>query len=230
MYLRGGAKWPCIPPKLAVRCPSLGPFPSIGCGVHRPLTTPCPSSSSLPNHSLSTSLSFALVRYAHAAPPCFTFLCQVHKCRLPGVLHDVWASKQPNTPPPITLHQPPLSSILLLPRRVGPTMASGPNPQLLLQRTLTHTTLLRTPPTTPTPATSYSPAQHPLFPAPQPTTPSAPPNTHHEVGPPAPTQQRTTPATTHTRARHAWLRGHHTRSKGTKERVGGSCRARQRKD
>ena len=65
---------------------------------------------------------------------------------------------------------------------------------------------------------------------PPPQVPTAPPNTHHGVEPPAPTQQRTTPTTTHTRARHAWLRGHNTRSKGTKERIGGSCCAFQRKD
>ena len=49
-------------------------------------------------------------------------------------------------------------------------------------------------------ATSYSLAQYPPFPAPQPTAPTTPPNTHHGVEPPAPTQQRSTPATTHTRA------------------------------
>ena len=78
-----------------------------------------------------------------------------------------------------------------------------------------------------TPATSHFPAQHPSSPTPQPTAPTAPPNTHHGVEPPAPTQQRTTPTTTHT---HAWLRGRNMRSKGTKERVGCSCCARQRKD
>ena len=30
----GGACWP-----IAIRCPSLGPFPSIGSGAHRLLTT-----------------------------------------------------------------------------------------------------------------------------------------------------------------------------------------------
>ena len=40
----------------ATYCPSLGPFPSIGGGAHRPLTTLCPSSSSLAYLSLSTSL------------------------------------------------------------------------------------------------------------------------------------------------------------------------------
>jgi hypothetical protein len=33
----GGAYWP-----IAIRCPSLGPFPSIGGGAHQPLTTLCP--------------------------------------------------------------------------------------------------------------------------------------------------------------------------------------------
>ena len=42
------------------RCPSLGPFPSISGGAHRPLTTLCPSSSSLPYFPLSTSLSWPL--------------------------------------------------------------------------------------------------------------------------------------------------------------------------
>ena len=51
----GGAYWP-----IAIHCPSLGPFPSIGGGAHRPLTTLCTSSSSLPYPSLSTSLSFPL--------------------------------------------------------------------------------------------------------------------------------------------------------------------------
>ena len=58
----GGAYWP-----IAIRRPSLGTFPSIGRGV-QPHTTLCPSSSSLPNHSLSTSLSFPLVRCANGAP------------------------------------------------------------------------------------------------------------------------------------------------------------------
>ena len=44
----GGAYWP-----IAIRCPSLGPFPSIGGGAHRPLTALCPSSSSLSCLSLS---------------------------------------------------------------------------------------------------------------------------------------------------------------------------------
>ena len=81
-----------------------------------------------------------------------------------------------------------------------------------------------------TPATSCCLVQHPPFPAPQPTSPTAPPNTHHGVEPPAATQQRSTPATTHTCARHAWLRGRRWRSKGMRERLGGSCCARQRKD
>ena len=40
----GGAYWP-----IAIRCPSLGPFPSIGGGAHRPLTSLCPSSSFFQN-------------------------------------------------------------------------------------------------------------------------------------------------------------------------------------
>ena len=50
---RGGAYWP-----IAIRCPSLEPFPSIAGGAHRPLTTLCPSSSFSPYLSLSTSLPF----------------------------------------------------------------------------------------------------------------------------------------------------------------------------
>ena len=45
---------------IAIRCPSLGPFPSVGGGAYRPHTTLCPSSSFLPDPSLSTSLSFPL--------------------------------------------------------------------------------------------------------------------------------------------------------------------------
>ena len=52
---------------LADRCPSLGPFPSIGGGAHRPLTALCPSSSSLACLSLSTSLSFPLGGCANGA-------------------------------------------------------------------------------------------------------------------------------------------------------------------
>ena len=47
--------WP-----MTIRCPSLGPFPSIGGGPYRPLPTLCPSSSSLAYPSLSTSLPFPL--------------------------------------------------------------------------------------------------------------------------------------------------------------------------
>ena len=68
----GGADWP-----VAIRSPSLGPFPSIGGGAHQPLTTLCPSSSSLPNLSLYTSLSFPLVSCANGAPglSLFHLLC-----------------------------------------------------------------------------------------------------------------------------------------------------------
>ena len=45
-------------------------FPSIGCGANRPLTTLCPSYSSLPDLSLSTSLSFPLVSCAPVLPLC----------------------------------------------------------------------------------------------------------------------------------------------------------------
>ena len=51
----GGANRP-----IAIRCPSLGPFPSVGGGAHRPLTALCPSSPSLAYLSLSTSLFFPL--------------------------------------------------------------------------------------------------------------------------------------------------------------------------
>ena len=52
-----------------------------GGGAHWPLTTLCPSSSSLPYLSLSTSLSFPLVGCANEALdfPCFTALCRVHR-------------------------------------------------------------------------------------------------------------------------------------------------------
>ena len=65
---------------IAIRCPSLGPFLSVGSGVHPPLTTLCPSSSSLPYLSLSTSLSFpwSVVPTEPLDFPCFTALCQVH--------------------------------------------------------------------------------------------------------------------------------------------------------
>ena len=77
---------------------------------------------------------------------------------------------------------------------------------------------------------THPPVGQQPFPALQPTTPTRPPNTHHEEEPPTPTQQPTTLTTTHIRARHVWGRGHNTRSNGIKERVGGSCSARQRKD
>ena len=66
----GGAHWP-----IAIRCPSLGPVPSIG--AHQPLTTLCPSSSSLSYLSLSTSLSFPLVGCANGAPRLSLFHCSV---------------------------------------------------------------------------------------------------------------------------------------------------------
>ena len=58
--------------QLAIRCPSLGPFPSIGGGAHRPLTTRCPSSSSSSYLSISTYLSFPLVGCANG---CAKRLC-----------------------------------------------------------------------------------------------------------------------------------------------------------
>ena len=54
------ANWP-----IATYCPSLGPFPSKGGGAHRPLIALCPSSSSLPYPSLSTSLPFSLGTSLH---------------------------------------------------------------------------------------------------------------------------------------------------------------------
>ena len=59
------------------------------------------------------------------------------------------------------------------------------------------------------PHNTLPPAGHPPFPALQRTAPSVPPNTHRGVEPPAATQKRTTPATTHTRARDGWPRGQH---------------------
>ena len=47
------AYWP-----IAIRCLFLGPFTFIDGGANRPLTTVCPSSSSLPYLPLSASLSF----------------------------------------------------------------------------------------------------------------------------------------------------------------------------
>ena len=68
----GSACWP-----IAIRRPSLGPFPFIGGGAHRPLTTQCPSSSSLPYLSLSTSLSVPLAfpSVGGGAHRPFTTLC-----------------------------------------------------------------------------------------------------------------------------------------------------------
>ena len=68
----GGAYW-----LIAIRCPSLGPFPSIGDGAHRPLTTLCPSFSSLPYLSLSTSLAFPLYGCGNGAPRLSLFHCSV---------------------------------------------------------------------------------------------------------------------------------------------------------
>ena len=68
----GGACW-----QIAIHCPSLGPFPPIGRGAHQPLSTLCPSSSSLPYPSLSTSLSFPLAfpSIGHGAHRPVTTLC-----------------------------------------------------------------------------------------------------------------------------------------------------------
>ena len=49
----GGAYWP-----IAIHCPSLGPFSSIGGGAPRPLTTLCPPSPSLAYLSLSLHFPF----------------------------------------------------------------------------------------------------------------------------------------------------------------------------
>ena len=64
-----GANWP-----IATYCPSLGPFPSVGGGAHRPLTTLCPSSP-LAYLSLSTSLPFPLC--ANGTPGLSLFHCSV---------------------------------------------------------------------------------------------------------------------------------------------------------
>ena len=75
-FAAGGAYWP-----IAIRCPSLGPSPSVGGGAHWPLTARCPSSSSLAYLSLSTSLSFPLVSCANGAPGLSPFHCS---CVGPG--------------------------------------------------------------------------------------------------------------------------------------------------
>ena len=62
---------------IAIGCPSLGPFPSIGGGAHQPLTTLCPSSSSLLNFSVSTSLCFPLVSCANGARGLSLFQCSL---------------------------------------------------------------------------------------------------------------------------------------------------------
>ena len=51
----GGAHWP-----IATYRPSLEPSRSVAGGAHWPLTAPCPSSSSVPYPSFSTSLPFPL--------------------------------------------------------------------------------------------------------------------------------------------------------------------------
>ena len=68
----GGAYRPIV-----IRCPSLGPSPSIGGGAHRLPTARCPPSSSLAYLSLSTSLSFILVGCANGAPGLSLFRCSV---------------------------------------------------------------------------------------------------------------------------------------------------------
>ena len=67
-----GADWP-----IATYCPSLGPFPSISGGAHRPLTALCPPSPSLARPSLSTSPSFPLVGCANTAPGLSLFHCSM---------------------------------------------------------------------------------------------------------------------------------------------------------
>ena len=69
----GGAYW-----LIAIRCPSLEPFPSIGGGAHWPLTNLRPSSSSLP---IFPSYFPCLSLVVPTEPPdfcCFTALCRVH--------------------------------------------------------------------------------------------------------------------------------------------------------
>ena len=96
-----------------------------------------------------------------------------------------------------------------------------------------------TPAHQPTPRNTRHPGWHQPIPALEPTAPTAPPNTHHDMRPhehcteeepPSPTQQPTPPATSYTRACHAWERGQNTHSKGIKEGVGGTSCARQRED
>ena len=77
----GSAYWP-----ITIRCPSLGPFPSIGGGTHRPLTALCPSSPPLAYLSLSTSLFFPLVGCANGAPGLSLFHCSVSGPRGGGQL------------------------------------------------------------------------------------------------------------------------------------------------
>ena len=59
----GGADWP-----FAISCPSLGPFPSIGGGARRRLTTLCPPYPDLAYPDLSTHPSFPSVGCANGAP------------------------------------------------------------------------------------------------------------------------------------------------------------------
>ena len=61
----------------AGHCLSLDPFPSIGVGAHRALTTLCPPSPSLAYPDLCTHPSFPLVGCANGAPGLSLFHCPV---------------------------------------------------------------------------------------------------------------------------------------------------------
>ena len=128
----------------------------------------------------------------------------------PGTSRDAWTSKWPNPPPPITLYEPPPSSDLLRCRcapwghiaRRGANHCKWPSRQLLQQRTLPHTTLRCTPPTTPggtnpsPPFTLHHPPHHP-----SPTNPSLPFTLCHQPRHPSPTNL-SLPFTLHHPPRH----------------------------
>ena len=118
---------------------------------------------------------------------------EIVPCTLTQPWKDMWASKWPNPPWPIALHQPP-------PSTQHPATFSDVDVLcgLAPQRTL-HTTLRCTPPTTPggtnpsLPFTLRHPPRHP-----SPTTPCRPHTKCTEEEPSIPAQHPTPPATHHT--------------------------------
>ena len=69
----GGAYWPLA----THRCPFLEPFPSAGCGAHRPLTNLCPPSPRLAYPDPPPYPSSPLVGCANGAPGLSLFHCSV---------------------------------------------------------------------------------------------------------------------------------------------------------